>query len=188
VATRPKQPRIPPLPPQERSASAQELLDAVRTTGSDTNIFSTFIRAEGLTRKWMPFAGKLATGKLPARDRELLILRTVWNCEAEGEWAQHAVSGRATGLAGDEIDRVAVGPDAEGWADFDAVLLRAADELHQNTCISDSSWTRLAERYDVPQLIELPMLVGHYHMVAMTLNSLGVQVDEGLSGFPAAAR
>jgi len=46
---------------------------------------------------------------------------------------------------------------------------------------------RLAERYDVPQLIELPMLVGHYHMVAMTLNSLGVQVDEGLSGFPAAA-
>ena len=29
------------------------------------------------------------------------------------------------------------------------------------------------------------MLVGHYHLVAMTLNSLDVQLDEGLSGFPA---
>jgi hypothetical protein len=29
------------------------------------------------------------------------------------------------------------------------------------------------------------MLVGHYHLVAMTLNSLGVQLDEGLTGFPA---
>jgi len=28
------------------------------------------------------------------------------------------------------------------------------------------------------------MLVGHYHMVAMTLNSLGVQLDPGLAGFP----
>jgi alkylhydroperoxidase family enzyme len=161
------------------------LLDAVRTTGADTNIFSTLIRAEGLVRKWMPFAGKLATGKLPARDRELLILRTVWNCEAESEWAQHAVSARATGLTAEEIDRVALGPDAQGWADFDAILLRAVDELHQKTCISESTWTRLAEHYDVAQLIELPMLVGHFHMVAMTLNSLGVQIDEGLRGFPA---
>ena len=185
MTSRPTQPRILPLPPEERSPAAQELLNAART---DNNIFTTFVRAESLTRKWMPFAGKLATGKLPARDRELLILRTVWNCEAESEWAQHAVSGRTTGLTSEEIDRVAAGPDAEGWADFDAVLLRAADELHQDRCISDSTWTRLAERYDVPQLIELPMLVGHYHMVAMTLNSLGVQIDEGLNGFPAAAR
>ena len=27
-------------------------------------------------------------------------------------------------------------------------------------------------------MIELPMLVGHYHMVAFALNSLGVQVEE----------
>ena len=27
-------------------------------------------------------------------------------------------------------------------------------------------------------MIELPMLVGHYHLVAFTLNSLGVQVED----------
>jgi hypothetical protein len=28
------------------------------------------------------------------------------------------------------------------------------------------------------------MLVGHYHLVAMTLNALGVELDDGLVGFP----
>ena len=43
---------------------------------------------------------------------------------------------------------------------------------------------RLAARYDERQLIELPMLVGHYHLVAFTLNSLGVQLEPGLEGLP----
>ena len=28
------------------------------------------------------------------------------------------------------------------------------------------------------------MLVGHYHMVAFTLNSLGVELEPGVEGFP----
>ena len=187
MASRPTEPRIPPLPPEERSAPVQELLDTVKIAGSDANIFTTFVRAEGLTRKWLPFGGKLLSGKLPARDRELLILRTGWNCGAEYEWAQHAVIGKMAGLSPEEIDRVAAGPEASGWDEADALLLRAADELHSTWTISDATWGRLAGRYDQRQLIELPMLVGHYHMVAMTLNSLGVQIDEGLSGFPAGA-
>lgn len=176
-ASRPTEPRVTPLPPSERSPATQELLDTVKVAGSDANIFTTFVRAEGLTRKWLPFGGKLLNGKLPARDRELLILRTGWNCRAEYEWAQHAVIGRSVGLSAEEVDRVAAGPEAPGWHEWDAVLLRAADELHDDWCISDATWARLASRYDVAQLIELPMLVGQYHMVAMTLNSLGVQID-----------
>ena len=73
---------------------------------------------------------------------------------------------------------------ADGWSDpFDATLIRAADELHDTGCISDETWDDLAARYDERQLIEVPMLVGHYHMVAFTLNSLGVQREPGVPGF-----
>ena len=183
MATTPDAPRIPPLPAEERSPSAQALLESVTVAGTEANIFTTLVRAEGLTRKWLPLGGKLLNGKIPARDRELLILRTGWNCRAEYEWAQHVLIGRAVGLSDDEIGRVPAGPD-EGWEQFDATLLRAADELHRDWTISDATWSALAERYDTQQLIELPMLVGHYHMVAMTLNALGVQPDPGLTGFP----
>jgi alkylhydroperoxidase family enzyme len=184
MASRPGSPRIAPLPAAERTPSAQALLDGVTAAGSEANIFTTIIRAEGLTRRFLPFGGRLLNGRIPARDRELLILRTGWNCQSEYEWAQHVVIGRAAGLSEEEIQRVPAGPDGGGWSQFDATLLRAADELHQDWCISDATWTALAEVYDDPQLIELPMLVGQYHLVAMTLNSLGVQLDPGLSGFP----
>ncbi len=184
MATRPTSPRITPLPAAERTPTAQALLDSVTVGGSEANIFTTLIRAEGVTRRWLPFGGKLLNGKIPARDRELLILRTGWNCQSEYEWAQHVVIGRAAGLSDEEIHRVTVGPDAGGWSEFDSTLLRAADELHEDWCVTDATWAALAEVYDTSQLIELPMLVGQYHLVAMTLNSLGVALDPGLSGFP----
>ena len=181
--SRSDRPRIEPLPKDERSPSAQALLDQVMVAGSEANIFTTLVRAEGLTRKWLPFGGKLLNGKIPARDRELLILRTGWNCRAPYEWGQHVVIGRSVGLTDEEIARVPEGPGA-GWGDFDATLLRAADELHSDWTITDDTWEALAAVYDEQQLIELPLLVGHYHMVAMTLNSLGVQPEPGLPGFP----
>lgn len=183
MSRRPSSPRIPPLPPEERSPSAQALLDGVRVAGSEANIFTTLVRAEGLTRRWLPFGGKLLNGKLPARDREILILRTGWNCQSEYEWAQHVVIGRAAGLSDGEILRIPDGPGG-GWGRFDSALLVAADELHEDCCLTDATWLALSEVYDAAQLIEVPMLVGHYHMVAMALNSLGVQLDAGLSGFP----
>lgn len=175
-------PRIPPLAPDERTEAARQLLDSVTLAG-ESNIFTTLVRAEGLFRRWMPFGGKLLSGKLPARDRELMILRTGWNCGCEYEWGQHVSIGLRAGLTQEEIDAVPRGPEGAGAA-FDATLLRAADELHSDFCISDPTWEELSARYGTEQLIELPMLVGHYHLVAMTLNTLGVQLDAGLPGFP----
>ena len=64
------------------------------------------------------------------------------------------------------------------WPEGERLVLEAADELHTSNTLGDSTWARLAERYDERQLIELPMLVGHYTMLAYALNSLGVQVEE----------
>lgn len=183
MAGRPSSSRIAPLSLAERSPSAQALLDGITVAGSESNIFTTLIRAEGLTRRWLPFGGRLLNGKIPARERELLILRTGWNCRSEYEWAQHVAIGRSAGLSDEEIHRVPAGPGGD-WSRFDSTLLQAADELHDEWCITDATWGDLADVYDTQQLIELPMLVGHYHMIAMTLNSLGVQLDPGLSGFP----
>jgi 4-carboxymuconolactone decarboxylase len=185
MTPRPQTPRVPPLPVDERDEQTRELLGgADGITGPAANIFDTLVRHPGLFRKWLPFGGKLLAGKLPARDRELLILRTGWHCRSDYEWGQHILIARAAGITDDEIARVTRGPDAPGWDEFERVLLTAADELHEDACISDATWGALAERYDVRQLIEVPMLVGHYHMVAFALNSLGVQREAGVPGLP----
>src|SRR5262245_351074 len=184
MATRPSEPRIAPLAAGEGDAQQIELLEGATVPGvKAANIFATLVRHPGLFRKWMPFGGKMLSGKLPARDRELLILRAGWRCQSEYEWGQHVVIGKAAGITDDEIARIKEGPDAAGWDPFDAVLLRAADELHDDACITDATWAALKERYDDKQLVEVPMVVGHYHLVSYTLNSLGIQLEPGVGGF-----
>jgi alkylhydroperoxidase family enzyme len=151
----------------------------------DNNIFSTFARHGDLLRAWLPFGGfLLGRGVLPARERELLILRTGYNCRSAYEWGQHVRISEGLGMDRDEILRVAKGPDAVGWSGADAALLCAADELHEDAKISGLTWTRLAESYDERGLLEIAMLVGHYHLVAYALNSLEVELDDGLEGLP----
>jgi 4-carboxymuconolactone decarboxylase len=177
-------PRITPLPPDEQDDQARELLAGVKVTDAPAaNIFATLVRHPGLFRRWLPFGGKLLTGKLPARDRELLILRTAVLCDAAYEWGQHRLIGLAAGISEAEIERVREGSATSGWDPFDKALISAADELHEHARISDATWDTLAARYDEPQLIEVPMVVGHYHLVAFTLNSLGVELEPGVAGF-----
>ena len=142
-------------------------------------MFTTLARHRGLFRRWLLFAGGLMPGGLlPRRDTELVILRVAHNCGSPYELAQHERLARLAGLSREEIDRVADGPDADGWSTREAMLLRAADELHGGErTISDELWTALAAELDDRRLIELCLLVGHYEMLAMTLNALRVAPD-----------
>lgn len=181
------EPRIAPLPPTERDEPTRELLSTLvgSDDGTEMNIFTTIARHPRLLRRWTAFGGVLLLrGELPPRDRELLILRTAWHCRTDYEWGHHVEIGRAAGLTDDEIARVPRPLHEAGWSSDDAMLLRTADELHETSTITDATWHALAARYSDAQLIELCMVVGQYHLVAFTLNSLGVQREPGIVGLP----
>jgi alkylhydroperoxidase family enzyme len=120
-------------------------------------------------------------GRLPRWASELLILRVAHNSGSEYEWTQHERIALTAGLDGDQVRRVREGPAWDGWTEPQRLLLRACDELHRDRLLSDEVWAQLRPRFSDEQLIELCMLVGHYEMLAMTLNSLRVQPDK-LSG------
>ncbi len=185
MSSRQGPPRIPPLPPDERDEQCEGLLAPIRGPEGDLNIFATLVRHPRLFKRWSGFGGFLLyRGELEARHRELLILRTAWNCGADYEWGQHARIALTADVGEAEISRVVEGPDAPGWSAFDAALLRAADELHSQSVISDPTWAVLSAHLDERQMIELCMVVGQYHLVAFALNSLGVEREPGVGGFP----
>jgi 4-carboxymuconolactone decarboxylase len=175
--------RVAPLAPGERPAATAEILAdiAQQTGGSDApNIFTTIAHHPRLLKRWTAFGGVLLfRGELTGRDRELLILRTAWNCRAHYEWDHHIAFAHAAGIDDDEIARVTEGPEAEGWSAYEAALLKAADELHDHDRITDGTWTALAAERTPSEMVEICMVVGQYHLVAFTLNSLGVQLEDG---------
>jgi len=153
-------------------------LAGIATRGRPPHVFTTLGRHRGLFRRWLWFAGALMPGgKLPREETELVILRVAHNTGSEYEWAQHERMARRAGLSDEEISRVRQGPNAEGWSERRASLLRAADELHVGDRIGDELWVELSRHLDEVRLIELCMLIGHYEMLAMTLNSLQVEPD-----------
>jgi alkylhydroperoxidase family enzyme len=176
-------PRVPPLSDTELDDETREFLQQAGRVGPVFNIYRTLGRHPKLLKRWGVFGTHiLYKNTLPARERELLILRTGWLCRSEYEWGQHVIIARAAGVTDEEIEQVKAG-SAGSWSEDDAVLLRAADELHDDSFISDAVWLALSNRWNTQQLIDLIFTVGQYHVVSMALNTLGVQLDDGVKGF-----
>lgn len=175
------EPRFEPVRDMaELDTEAQEIIGRFERGGRIANIYRTLIHHPKLLKRWAVFGNHvLLKSTLPPRERELLILRVGALCGCEYEFNAHSAIGRQAGLSEDEIDRVRKGSQAVEWDEFDRALLRAAEELHANSFISDETWKLLSQRYDRQQLIDAIFAVGQYHLVSMALNSLGVQLDEG---------
>jgi alkylhydroperoxidase family enzyme len=171
--------RVPPadvgsLPPLARLTAAAT---ARATRGEPLRVFTTLGRHPRLFRGWLRFAATLMfRGDLSRADRELVTLRTAWRCGCWYEWVEHATLATRAGLGAQDVARVVAGPDA-GWGRRRQLLLQATDELHDRRVITDPTWQALSGELTERQLVELCFLVGHYEMLAMVLDSLGVEPE-----------
>ena len=177
---RPSSARLAPLDPSELDEETRR-----HVPDGALNIFRTLAHHPKLLKRWLVFgAHVLGKSTLPERERELAILRTGWRCGSAYEFGQHTVIGAAAGIADDEIRALTRPLDDHPWVDHERVVLQAVDELHDDQCLSDESWTALHRFWDDQQVIDLIFAVGQYTLVSMALNSLGVEIDEGVPGFP----
>ncbi|MCX7863808.1 MAG: carboxymuconolactone decarboxylase family protein [Novosphingobium sp.] len=172
-------PRLRPIGREELTARMRAALAAVEgfgDSGEDSPLHpfpATMVRHVDLFERYMAFGMNILNHALiPARDREILTLRTGWLCDAPFEWGAHVKLGLEAGLTREEIERIKIGPSAPGWSVLDRALLRAVDEMHFDSTIHDETWNLLADHYDDLQLIEVPLIVGQYHMTAFFQNAL----------------
>jgi alkylhydroperoxidase family enzyme len=172
-------PRIVPLHEGQWSDAQRAIVESL--PGDLTDATATYLHHPTLTRNIMPFERYIASeSTLPARHRELLILRTAWLCRSNYVWAHHADTARQAGLSQEDLARIAHGPNAGGWDVLEAALLLAADELHVDAFISDDTWTTLASHYTTEQLADLVFTVAEFTMIAGTVNSLEVEIEPEL--------
>lgn len=170
-------PRVPPVPEHQRTAEQQSLAAQFASSGMP-NAVATYLNHASLAAHILPYERYASSDStLPPRHRALLALRTAWLTRSNYLWAHKAAAGRRDGITSDELRRIAQGPDAAGWEAFEATLLRATDELHVDSFISDATWQALSARYNTNQLIDVIDGVGAFTMHAGALNSLGVEIE-----------
>jgi 4-carboxymuconolactone decarboxylase len=182
---RPTSPRIAPL--VDLTEELQTIMGGGINSpaGTPLNIFGTIAHHPKLLKRFMNFAGLfLNKGLLPAREREIVILRVGWNCQSVYEFGQHTVIGQRVGLSMTEIDALTKNSNEYKWSDRDVALIAMSDELCADNCVSDATWKSLTTYWKADELIELVMVAGTYRLVSGFLNTMGVELDAGTPGWP----
>jgi 4-carboxymuconolactone decarboxylase len=172
--------RLSPLPADQWDDAARQsvasLLPEDRRNARDAgNLLGTLVRHPDLTRAFLRFNGYLLmSSTLPAREREVIILRVAHRRSCAYEWTHHVKIGKKAGLSDADIAAIKSGDPAD---EFDRALVNAVDELDEKSNLSDQTWAALSERLDERQRMDLIFTVGGYTALAMGLNTFGVEVE-----------
>ena len=182
---RPTAPRITPL--VDLTEELQVIMGGGINSpaGTPLNIFGTIAHHPKLLKRFMNFAGLfLNKGLLPAREREIVILRVGWNSQSVYEFGQHTVIGQRVGLLMDEIVELTKQSTEHQWSARDRALIAMSDELCADNCVSTTTWEELQAFWNEAELVELVMVAGTYRLVSGFLNTMGVELDVDTPGWP----
>lgn len=171
------QPRIAPV--TDPTDDERELLRLVTGDGGPApNLFRTLVRNPTLMKRTNLLAGALlARGTLPARDREIVILRVAALTACAYESQHHAALAVQAGLSDDEIQQATSVSNSFDMGSHLDLLIAFTDGLVQEHEAPAAAWEALASTYDDEQMIELVLLVGFYAMLAGFLNTVRTPLD-----------
>ncbi|KUI28697.1 carboxymuconolactone decarboxylase [Mycobacterium sp. IS-1742] len=177
---------LTPLPAEEWDDRTRAALESVvpperRHPESVGNALATLARHPDLAARFLPFSTYvMEDSTLPARLRELVILRVAHHHGCAYEWVHHRAIGRAAGLSDADVEAARTGSAADA---FDRLVLSAVDEMHHGSQISAPTWEALGLRLDERARMDLIFTAGAYGVMATALNTFGVE-PESWAGRP----
>ena len=167
------------LPPLSAECWPDELREIQSFLGTPLNIHNMMAHHPELMKAWMPLRNHVVSNSsLSARQRELIILRTAHNCQADYEWQHHVERGLAAGLTRAEIEQVKLGADADGWQEDECALLVATDNCHGQFRVSSESRKTLDQFFSIQQQLDITVTVGMYITLALIIKTYDVPMED----------
>jgi alkylhydroperoxidase family enzyme len=181
--SRPTKPRLEPIP-----AVAAKVRETMKDLPINAvNVVATMAHNGKVAKGINALAQAVVLGDgVPRRQVEIAVLRMGWNCQSEYEFGQHTLFGRDAGLTDAEIFAT-TRPITDGsWSDADRAVLQLVDDLYTDDCVSDATWAEVTTHFSAADVVQLIAAAGCYRLVSAFLNSAGVELDEGVPGWPSA--
>jgi len=144
------------------------------------NIFKVMAHNPPLMLDWLRMATPLLGHglMLPARLREIAILRVAQNARSEYEFGQHIPIARAVGLTDEEMSSLQDYDEGDTFSDLEKALIQYVDSVSAFDAASGDRARDLKRWLSDRELLELSFVIGHWTMVACVLVPLEVELDE----------
>lgn len=138
-------------------------------------MLSTLVRHPDLTKSFLGFSIHLLyRSTLSERVRELTILRVAHRHNCAYESLHHTEIAREAGFTDEQIEAARLGKSDD---EFEQTVLSAVDELDDTSRLSDPTWAALGAQLDDQQRLDLIFTVGGYAMLAMAINTFGIELE-----------
>lgn len=177
--------RIPCLSREERSEAAQHVIDIFSLSSNldvdDNHVLNTFAHHPALAEPFLNYNYYLLrSSTLPARLRQIAIMRVAWLRKSRYVWSSHLRTSLRAGLEAQDFEPIKDGPHAAYWNDQEKAVLHATDELVTTSNIENDSWQALSETLDRQQLLDFLFTVGTYLQISLVTNAIRIEREDDL--------
>lgn len=171
--------RISKIDPDKLTGEPRKIFERWQPGGKILNIVLIYFRNIELNRTWSYMATHLfLKNSLSDRQREIVVLRTSWQCASDYEFIQHVRIAREGRLLSEEEMRDLTREKLSlNWPEDEQALSDACDELLATHGLGDNMWERLAKHFNEHQLMDIVATAGGYTLNSMATNSFGVDIE-----------
>jgi 4-carboxymuconolactone decarboxylase len=153
------------------------------------NVSRLLMHNPTLTRALSNLLGTLMTQqKIPARIRELMILRTAWLTGGEYVFCRHVLVARELKIPEQEILGVRDPDKCPSYSAVDRAAIALAGELSHGDQVSPNTWAVLEKTFAPEELLELLVTAGNWRMFAIMFKAAKLPLDPELPGWPEGRR
>jgi len=169
-------PRVPPVEPGTRPELAVLEARIAAERGSLLKIYRVLLNSPTVAEGWLTFFTAIRQKtSIPARLRELAILRVAVLNRAAYEFEAHLPHARRAGIGEDIIAALRQAREPLGVDDLDRAVLELTDAMTREIEVPDALYRRLAERFGAKEMVELIATIAAYNMVSRFLVALRIE-------------
>jgi alkylhydroperoxidase family enzyme len=115
--------------------------------------------------------------KLPAKLRELAIIRTGIVGDSRFEYSQHLKVARMVGVAEDKLAAIKSWALSDKFSPVERAVMQAADELVGRNLVEDETFAALKQHLGDEQIMELFYVIALWRMHGMIVRALHLEYD-----------
>ena len=118
---------------------------------------------------------------IPWKLREIAILVTAYHWKAQYEWFAHDSEARKAGISETVIEAIRQGQKPDFSDPAEEEIYDFCVELYTIKRVSDDAYQKIVDRHGTEGATDLAGLLGHYNLIAITLNIFDVEVPGGIT-------
>jgi alkylhydroperoxidase family enzyme len=148
-------------------------------TGTPGDYWTTFALVPDLLKNARESLGMLLQPgrKLPAKLRELAIIRTGIVGDSRFEYSQHLKVARMVGVAEDKLAAIKSWATSDKFSPAERAVMLATDELVGRNLVEDETFAALKQHLSDEQIMELFYVIALWRMHGMIVRALHLEFD-----------